>query len=69
MSIIKKQDFIDSIADALQYISYYHPLDFVQAAKAAYDREANPAARQLLRFLQEPEARAVIQAFGYPLAD
>ena len=38
MSIIKKQDFIDSIADALQYISYYHPLDFVQAAKAAYDR-------------------------------
>jgi len=31
--------------------------------------EANPAARQLLRFLQEPEARAVIQAFGYALAD
>ncbi|HHQ4464729.1 MULTISPECIES: fumarate hydratase [Aeromonas] len=48
MSIIKKQDFIDSIADALQYISYYHPLDFVQAAKAAYDREANPAAKDAL---------------------
>ncbi len=28
MSIIKKQDFIDSIADALQYISYYHPPRF-----------------------------------------
>ncbi|HHQ4514856.1 TPA: fumarate hydratase [Aeromonas veronii] len=48
MSIIKKQNFIDSIADALQYISYYHPLDFVQAAKAAYDREANPAAKDAL---------------------
>lgn len=48
MSIIKKQDFIDSIADALQYISYYHPLDFVQAAKSAYDREANPAAKDAL---------------------
>lgn len=48
MSIIKKQDFIDSIADALQYISYYHPLDFVQAAKAAYDREVNPAAKDAL---------------------
>ncbi|MGL6310914.1 fumarate hydratase [Aeromonas veronii] len=39
---------MDSIADALQYISYYHPLDFVQAAKAAYDREANPAAKDAL---------------------
>ena len=48
MSIIKKQDFIDSVADALQYISYYHPLDFVHAAKAAYDREINPAAKDAL---------------------
>ena len=48
MSIIRKQDFIDSIADALQYISFYHPLDFVQAAKAAYDREVNPAAKDAL---------------------
>lgn len=48
MSIIRKQDFIDSIADALQYISFYHPLDFVQAAKAAYDREINPAAKVAL---------------------
>ena len=48
MSIIRKQDFIDSIADALQYISFYHPLDFVQAGKAAYDREINPAAKDAL---------------------
>ena len=48
MSIIRKQDFIDSIADALQYISFYHPLDFVHPAKAAYDREINPAAKDAL---------------------
>ena len=36
MSIIKKEDFISSIADALQYISYYHPLDFIQAVHQAY---------------------------------
>ena len=52
MSIIRKQDFIDSIADALQYISFYHPLDFVQAAKAAYDREINPAAKDALAQIQ-----------------
>ena len=48
MSIIRKQDFIDSIADALQYITFYHPLDIVHAAKAAYDREINPAAKDAL---------------------
>lgn len=31
MAIIRQSDFIESIEDALQYISYYHPLDFVQA--------------------------------------
>jgi fumarate hydratase class I len=48
MSIIKKHDFIDSIADALQYISCYHPLDFVNAMKEAYDKEANPAAKDAI---------------------
>ena len=28
---IQQQDFIQSVADSLQYISYYHPLDFIQA--------------------------------------
>ncbi len=45
MTVIKQQDFIDSIFDALQYISYYHPLDFVRALKKAYEREQNPAAK------------------------
>ena len=48
MKIIKKADFIDSIADSLQYISYYHPLDFVQAMHAAYQREKNQAAKDAI---------------------
>ena len=39
MTIIKQEDFIESIADSLQYISYYHPLDFVQALEKAYHKE------------------------------
>ena len=48
MSIIKKEDFISSIADALQYISYYHPLDFIQAVHQAYLREESPPAKDAL---------------------
>ena len=33
---IRQQDLIESVADALQYISYYHPLDFIQALDRAY---------------------------------
>ncbi|MGO4999855.1 fumarate hydratase [Oceanisphaera sp. W20_SRM_FM3] len=48
MSIIKKQDLIDSVADALQYISYYHPLDFVQALEKAYLKEQSTAAKDAI---------------------
>ncbi|NLO78720.1 MAG: fumarate hydratase [Xanthomonadaceae bacterium] len=48
MSIIRQDDFIQSIADALQYISYYHPKDFIDAVHAAYRREQSPAARDAL---------------------
>jgi fumarate hydratase class I len=48
MSIIKKQDLIDSIADALQYISYYHPVDFIQAVHKAYQKEESKPARDAL---------------------
>ncbi|MGL5949557.1 MAG: fumarate hydratase [Aeromonas sp.] len=48
MRTINQQDFIDSIADALQFISYYHPKDFVDATFAAYEREINPAAKDAL---------------------
>ena len=45
MADIKQEDFIQSVADALQYISYYHPVDYIRALSDAYDREASPAAK------------------------
>ena len=38
MTIIRQEDLIQSIADAFQYISYYHPLDYIQALGEAYAR-------------------------------
>jgi len=48
MTIIRQDDLIASVADALQYISYYHPLDFIQAVHAAYEHEASPAAKDAM---------------------
>lgn len=48
MTIIKQEDLIESIAGALQFISYYHPRDFIQAMDAAYQREQNPAAKDAI---------------------
>ncbi|MEY3982080.1 MAG: hypothetical protein RLZZ281_949, partial [Pseudomonadota bacterium] len=48
MPAIKQSDFIQSIADAFQFISYYHPLDYIQALGAAYEREQNPAAKDAI---------------------
>ena len=45
MTIIKQDDVIASVADALQYISYYHPLDFIQAMYRAWEKEESPAAK------------------------
>jgi fumarate hydratase class I len=48
MTTIKQADFIQSIADALQYISYYHPADYIQALGAAYKLEQSPAAKDAI---------------------
>lgn len=48
MTVIRQQDLIDSVADALQFISYYHPLDFVQGVHKAYEMEVNPAAKDAM---------------------
>ncbi|MGM0783083.1 MAG: fumarate hydratase [Pseudomonadota bacterium] len=48
MTVIRQDDLIDSVADALQYISYYHPKDFIDAMAAAYEREENPAAKDAI---------------------
>ena len=39
MTLIRTQDVIQSVAEALQYISYYHPADFVRAVSEAYEME------------------------------
>lgn len=48
MSVIRQDDFISSIADALQFISYYHPIDFVKGVHEAYLKEQNPAAKDAM---------------------
>jgi fumarate hydratase class I len=48
MTTIKQADLIQSVADALQFISYYHPLDYIQAVGRAYEREQSPAAKDAL---------------------
>ena len=48
MTIIRENDLIDSVADALQYISYYHSPDFIQAMGRAYAMEQSPAARDAI---------------------
>ena len=48
MTAIKQEDLIQSVADAFQYISYYHPLDYIKALGEAYDREESPAAKDAI---------------------
>ena len=48
MTVIREDDLIDSVADALQYISYYHAPDFIRAMGRAYAVEQSPAARDAI---------------------
>jgi fumarate hydratase class I len=48
MTAIRQEDFVQSVADALQYISYYHPLDYIQALGRAYALEQSPAAKDAM---------------------
>ena len=48
MTTIHQQDLIQSVADALQFISYYHPLDYIDALARAYEAEASPAAKDAI---------------------
>lgn len=48
MTVIRQQDVIQSVADALQFISYYHPEDFIVALRNAYDREESESAKQAM---------------------
>ncbi len=48
MITIKPDDLIESVADALQYISYYHPMDYIRALGAAYEGGQSPAAKDAI---------------------
>src|SRR3954453_17157653 len=48
MTIIRQEDLISSVADALQYISFYHPVDYITNLARAYDFEQSPAAKDAI---------------------
>ncbi len=48
MALIRNEHVIQSVADALQYISYYHPIDFVKAVHEAYEKEESTAAKDAI---------------------
>ena len=48
MTVIRQADLIESVTDVLQFISYYHPKEFIDAVYEAYQREANPAAKDAM---------------------
>jgi fumarate hydratase class I len=47
-TVIRQEDLIESVADALQYISYFHPMDYIRALGRAYEMEQGPAARDAI---------------------
>jgi fumarate hydratase class I len=48
MTVIRQEDLIQSIADALQFISYYHPVDYIRSLARAYELEQSPAAKDAI---------------------
>jgi fumarate hydratase class I len=48
MTTIREEDFIQSVADAFQFISYYHPVDYIRPLVEAYEREQSPAAKDAM---------------------
>src|SRR6202795_402053 len=48
MTVIRQDDFVASVADALQYISFYHPVDYITSLTAAYEKEQSHAAKDAM---------------------
>src|SRR5262245_17081863 len=48
MATIRQEDFITSVADALQFMSYYHPQDYIEALGKAYQAEQSAAAKDAI---------------------
>ena len=56
MTTIRYDDLVESVAAALQYISFYHPTDYIAHLARAYEREESPAAKDAIaRVVNEPE--------------
>ena len=47
-TVIRQDDLIESVADALQFISYYHPKDFIDSVHEAYQKEESQAAKDAM---------------------
>src|SRR5205809_4783281 len=48
MTTIQREHLVQSVADALQFISYYHPADYIRALSRAYEREQSAAAKDAI---------------------
>ena len=48
VTTIKGEDLVQSVADALQFISHYHPADYINHLACAYEREESPAAKDAI---------------------
>ena len=70
MTVIRQEDFIATVHGALQYISYYHPVDYITDLASAYEREQSPAARMRWRRSSSTPAcaRKAIAPFARTLA-
>ena len=62
MTTIRQNDLIESVAAALQYISYYHPADFISHLASAYAREQSPAAKDAIAQIL---TNSKMSAFGH----
>ena len=61
-TLIQQEDLIESVAAALQYISYYHPADFISHLASAYEREQSPAAKDAIAQIL---TNSKMSAFGH----
>jgi fumarate hydratase class I len=62
MTTIRQEDLIESVAAALQYISYYHPADYIEHLARAYEREQSPAAKDAMAQIL---TNSKMSAFGH----
>ncbi len=65
MAVIRSEHLVQSVADALQFISYYHPLDYIRALGRAYEREQAPAAKDAAGIGKTDKESLYAAAYGF----